>query len=69
MLTLLLSYYFPPIKANESHDWGGAYLWVSLETAADELLASLRGVFSPRSLHKPWFLMLGDGRIKSSPSV
>lgn len=60
---------FFSIKANEHHDWVGASLWVSRETVADELLVSLRIIFSPSSLQNPWFLMPGDGRIKSSPSA
>lgn len=61
--------FFFSIKANEHRDWVGASLWVSRETVADELLVSLRIIFSLSSLQNSWFLMLGDGRIKSSPSV
>ena len=46
------------IMANENDDGVGAYLCVSQETIADELLVSLTSIFLPASLRNPWFLIL-----------
>lgn len=46
------------IMANENDDGVGAYLCVSQETIADELLVSLTSIFLPVSLRNPWFLIL-----------